>query len=92
MVVINDIKDKPAQLYCPSDVLIGTVETALQLNDVCIQIKNMKLEGKESGYYLMYEGVKVDIMCNGRIPNTNALGVPDFFDIGCQQLEEILFK
>jgi len=91
MVVINDIKDTPVQLYCPAGKLIGTVETGLQVNDVCIQIKRMKKEGEESGYYFICEGERVPIMCNGRIPNLNHLGI-SFFDINCKQLEEILFS
>ena len=41
MIVINDIKEKPADLYCPAGELIGTVSTDLQMNDVCLQIKRL---------------------------------------------------
>jgi hypothetical protein len=91
MIVINDIKDIPAQLYCPDKKLIGVVTDQLQMNDVCIQIKNMKLPTEKSGYYFVCEGIEIDILSNGRIPNLNHLNI-SFFGTNCKQLEKLLFN
>lgn len=90
MIVINDIKDEPVELYCPDKKLIGVVANELQMNDICIQIKNMKLSAEKSGYYFVCQGCEIDIMSNGRIPNLSHLDVT-FFETNTKQLEEILF-
>lgn len=91
MLVINDIKDKSVDLYCPSGSLIGKVDTEIQMNDICIQIKKLGLKTEKSGYYFICEGCTIDILSNGRIPNLNHLNV-SFFDTVTKQLEEIIFK
>ena len=91
MIQIKDIKDIPAELYCPDGKLIGTIENELQLNDVCIQIKKMKLPTEYSGYKLKTQNCVVDIKSNGRIPNISHLNI-SLFDTINKQLEELLFN
>ena len=91
MIVINDVRDKSVELYCPAGELIGVVETELQLNDVCIQIKKLGIKGEKSGYYFRCEGCVIDILSTGRIPSLSHLNV-SFFDTCTKQLEELLFN
>ena len=91
MIVINDIKDKSVELYCPLGELIGVVETELQMNDVCIQIKKLGIKTEKSGYYFKCDGCEIDILSTGRIPSLSHLSV-SFFDTCQHQLEELLFN
>ena len=84
MIVINDIKEKPADLYCPAGELIGTVSTDLQMNDVCLQIKRLKLTTEQSGYYFIFGNKRINILSNGRLPRHETIDA-DFFEIGMKQ-------
>lgn len=66
MVEIRSVKDievDEVELHGPDGNLIGILESGIQLQDVCVQIKNQSLEG----YYIMFNGYKTFIETDGRI-------------------------
>lgn len=64
MVIINEIKDEPCELFF-HEQLIGIVYDEKQLLDVRQQIKDQKL----TGYYLILKSkdIRIDIDFNGDI-------------------------
>lgn len=87
MIKIKEITELPAILLDNNHNYVGMVYNNLELNDVCIQIKNQQLEG----YYFLFtdsEGVQhtIDIDSNGRIYDKPQ----EFFGLLSHQLRELL--
>jgi len=51
------------QLFDNNDKLVGEITSGLILTDVCVQIKEQKL----NGYYVIFNSVKTKIQIDGRI-------------------------
>jgi hypothetical protein len=82
LVQIKDIRETPCELFNPDDELVGIIESSLVLNDVRLQINRQNL----SGYYVVFNGMKINIDNNGRLEEW-----PDgFFDIIENQLRELI--
>lgn len=61
---ISEIENNDTvELFDNNDKSLGTILTGLVLTDVCVQIKTNCLDG----YYIMYNGRKIDITSDGRI-------------------------
>lgn len=80
MVTVNKIVEIESYLY-KDDQVIGVINNNLELNDVLIQIKNLKIDG----YKLKYEDIFYDIRNDGRIINGSGI-YPTF----SKQLKEII--
>ena len=64
-VKIEKIEEARCFLHGPDNILIGEINTNLELNHVRIQIKDQKLEG----YYVIWEHYKLIISPEGRLHN-----------------------
>ncbi len=82
MIKINEIKEPVCKLYDDADNLVGDINSALQLNDVRIQIKNQKAKG----YYVMWKGRTIRIDSRGNLEEW-PIG---FYDNGDKQLDELI--
>jgi len=81
-IVISEFPQPVCDLFGPDGVLIGQLTSEYQVNDVLIQIKRQCLQG----YYIMFEGIKLEIAKEGRIYKQ-----PEgFYDTITNQLIEIL--
>jgi hypothetical protein len=67
MVKIRNIKEiennDTVELFDNKGNSLGTIETGIQLQDVCVQIKELQLEG----YYVIYQNTKISITKEGRV-------------------------
>lgn len=59
----EEIENNSCSLYDNNGKYIGEITSGLILTDVCVQIKEQSL----IGYYIMFEGVKIEIEKGGRI-------------------------
>lgn len=81
MIKINHIPQIECDLYDPDGNLVGVIKSEYSWNDVRIQIKEHNL----LGYYVMFNGHKIDILPDGR-----CLTWPEgFYDVIDKQLEQI---
>lgn len=64
-VVIRNSLDQPATLYTPDGVIVGAIMNESAFHDVCRQIFLQSL----TGYYIMFNGTRVNIEPNGIISN-----------------------
>ncbi len=81
-VKINNIKETTATLIDPQGVVVGQIESQLQLDDIRIQIKKQKI----SGYTIKWTNYLITIFENGHLSEWPF----GFFDITDLQLEELL--
>jgi hypothetical protein len=88
MFQIKDIKETTCILFDCNDNIIGTISSFLSLQDVRLQIRNLNIknESKYSGYYLLWDHIKIKIYTDGSLESW-PLG---FFDIMDRQLDELL--
>jgi predicted ATPase len=63
MIEIIRVNQPHVQLYCPDNVLIGTLFNEHELNKVRIQIAKKD----KSGYYIMWGDVRLDIDKDGKL-------------------------
>lgn len=82
IIKINRIEPQEVMVFKPNDELLGSVNQ-YELNDLCIQIKANKIKG----YYIAFNGHRLDIDEHGRIIT---LGVIGFFDLFEEQLSKIM--
>ena len=59
----KEIENDTVELFDKSNNLIGNIESGLQMQDVCLQIKKLKLDG----YYVTFNGQKTIIGKDGRV-------------------------
>ncbi len=83
MVIINEIKDEPCELFF-YDQLVGIIYDEKQLLDVRQQIKNQELEG----YYLILKSKNIRIDINSKRGLDDY--PPGFFDTYDKQLKKFL--
>lgn len=57
-------KQLPVEFYSPENVLVATIDTLYEFNDIRVQIK----ENKAEGYYFVFEGQEITIDKDGRLP------------------------
>ncbi len=61
---INEIENNDSvELFDNNNVSLGMMYTGLQLQDICVQIKEQNLEG----YYIVYQNEKINITNEGRV-------------------------
>jgi len=83
IVKINRIVEPPSYIFDANGFLVGTCNNYLELNDVCIQIMKLGVEG----YTLEYEGNLYPIEKNGRIYYK---GKPEIYPTYGHQMEIIM--
>lgn len=82
MVTVHNIQNKPVKVYTPSDELLVETDNELVFTDIRLQIGEQRLEG----YYIVFEGKKVDIEPDGSIKKwPNGL-----FDIAITQMAKLI--
>jgi len=78
-IKINKITEPVCNLYSPSEKYLGKIRSYLQLNDVRIQIMNLKLDG----YYVVWDNdYKISIDKYGNMSEWPK----GFYDLGENQL------
>lgn len=82
MIQLREIKDQMVDIYAPDGTLLGRTDNLLSFTDLRIQI----MEAKVYGYYIMFEGQKVYIDENGRLPEWPK----GLFDIWDNQLDTLI--
>jgi predicted ATPase len=61
MITINETKEATCILFAPSGDPVGLIQSYLSLMDVRNQIAKQSL----SGYYIRFQGQRIDIASNG---------------------------
>lgn len=81
-VFVHDIEENFCEIFSPDNKLIVKTNNVYCVNDIMIQIRKKKLEG----YYVMFNGYKLEITNYGRIKNPPK----GFFEIYAKQLRKLL--